>query len=149
MTFGRGPLGGNEEERLRTGVRRLAERITVPEGRLGMRGRRVRARRVESDASVMATVRERMAHRPTRAIAGVVLLAILITTVLGVVTPSRAIASSSILTIIEGNVQVQETPGAPFKPGQDGQTLKAGMTVQASSNARAVLTFEDGSTVEL
>src|SRR6266508_58700 len=150
MTRGFGPSDPNEEEqRLRSGIHQLAGRISVPQGRLGGRGRRVRARRNELDIGMMTMLRERMGHRPTRALAGVVLLAIVITTVLGVVTPSRAIASSSILTVIGGEVLVQETPESPFRIGSDGETLKAGMTVQSKTDARAVLTFEDGSTMEL
>ncbi|MBI2983077.1 MAG: FecR domain-containing protein, partial [Chloroflexi bacterium] len=150
MTRGFGPSDPNEDERkLGLGIRGLANRIAVPEGRLGSRGRRVRARRGENEVAVMSVLRERMGHRPTRAIAGVVLLAILVSTVLGVITPSRAIAASSILTIIDGEVLVQPTPEEPFRAGSDGEELKAGMRVETKANARAVLTFEDGSTMAL
>src|SRR5262249_48800632 len=108
-----------------------------------------RARRAEPQVALLDLLRERLAHRPTRAIAGVVMLAILITTTLGVITPSRAIASSSILTVISGEVDVQPTPDAEYRKGSDGETLKAAMRVQAKDDARAVLTFEDGSTMEL
>src|SRR5579859_113875 len=108
----------DEEKRLSEGLRGLADRISVPSNALGRRPRRVRARRFEAELGVMQVVRERMGHRPTRAIAGVVLLAILVTTTLGIITPSRAIASSSILSVIAGDVQVQPTPDATFRKGQ-------------------------------
>src|SRR3972149_3303606 len=63
--------------------------------------------------------------------------------------PAPAIASGSILSIPDGEVLVQETPESEIRPGEDGETLKAGMTVESKGDARAVLTFEDGSTLEL
>ncbi|MDE3112707.1 MAG: FecR domain-containing protein, partial [Chloroflexota bacterium] len=140
----------DEERQLGERLRSMADRISVPTNALGRRPRRVRARRSEAETGVLQIVRERMAHQQTRAVAGVVLLAILVTTTLGIITPSRAVASSSILTVISGNVLVQPTPDAALRKGVDGETLKAGMTVQAvAPDGRAVLTFEDGSTNEL
>src|SRR3990172_2982185 len=92
---------------------------------------------------------ERQLGQRLRAAPHFFMLAIFITTSLGVITPSRAIASSSILSILDGEVLVQETPESEIRPGEDGETLKAGMTVESKGNARAVLTFEDGSTMEL
>ncbi len=143
------PIDPEEERRFGDRFRAAADRIVVPVQPLGRRTRRVRAHRAEPDVPLLGLLRERLADRPTRAIAGIVMLAILVTTTLGVITPSRAIASSSILTIISGEVLVQPTPDAVFRPGADGETLKAGMTVESKDDARAVLTFEDGSTMEL
>src|SRR3990170_551511 len=139
----------DEERQLTERLRSAADRIGVPASPLGRR-QRVRARRTgQPEIGALEMLRQRMGHAPTRAIAGIVMLAILVTTVLGVITPSRAIAASSILTIIDGEVLVQEAPELEFRPGVDSETLKAGMSVEAKLDARAVLTFEDGSTMEL
>jgi len=99
---------------------------------------------------MVQVLRAGMRRRPALTIAGVVVLAVLATAVRFGVAPSRAIASSSILSVISGDVLVQPAPGAPLRAGQDGEAVKAGMTVQAKApNGRAVLTFEDGSTEEL
>ena len=84
----------DEEKRLSDGLRGLGDRISVPSNALGRRPRRLRARRTAAEIGVMQVVRERMGHRPTRAIAGVVLLAIRVTTTLGIIPSSRAIAWS-------------------------------------------------------
>lgn len=86
-----------------------------------------------------------------RARAAVVLLAMLVVTAgLVVTTSDRPIASAPILSVLGGEVVVRPAADAPSRAGQDGETLTTGASVQTQGpSGRAVLTFRDGSTVEL
>ncbi len=91
-----------------------------------------------------------MRDRRTLAVAGITVLAVVAATIGIRSTSNSATASTAILSVISGDVLVRPAPGVPLRAGQDGEALKAGMAVEAKApNGRAVLTFEDGSTVEL
>ncbi|MEK7284238.1 MAG: FecR family protein, partial [Chloroflexota bacterium] len=139
----------NDERDLQQRLRSAADRISVPNRPLRAGGHGVGRPTGNGSQSPLDFMRERMAHAPTRAISGIVMLAMVVTTILGVVAPSRAIASSSLLTIIGGEVQLSDAPGEPFRVAEDGAVLRAGMTVKAGTDGRAVLTFEDGSTMAI
>lgn len=69
----------------------------------------------------------------------------------GALTPTNervAFGASTTLTIISGSILVRH-PSGDFGPAEDGMILSAGDTVRTSSDARAVLTYFEGSTVEI
>ena len=69
----------------------------------------------------------------------------------GVLAPKSqrvALGASTTLTIISGPIFVQH-PGRDFAPADDGVVLGPGDTVKTGADARAVLTYFEGSTVEI
>jgi len=69
----------------------------------------------------------------------------------GVLTPKNqqvAFGASTTLTIITGPVFVRHAPG-DFGPADDGSVLGPGDTVKTGPGSRAVLTYFEGSTVEI
>jgi len=63
--------------------------------------------------------------------------------------PSPAEASFTTLSVISGTVEVRDEGANDFRPAVDGETLEVGDTVRTGSEARAVITFFEGSTVEM
>jgi hypothetical protein len=63
--------------------------------------------------------------------------------------PSGVQAATIILTVLSGDVQVREAGSDVLRPAVDGEELRAGDGVRTGGAARAVVTFFDGSTVEL
>jgi hypothetical protein len=63
-------------------------------------------------------------------------------------SPSPALASGCTLSILSGSVEVQ-VPERDGKQGADGMTLDIGTRVRTASDASALLTFFDGSTLKL
>jgi hypothetical protein len=63
-------------------------------------------------------------------------------------SPSPALASGCTLSILSGSVEVQ-VPERNGKQGADGMTLDIGTRVRTASDASALLTFFDGSTLKL
>ena len=63
-------------------------------------------------------------------------------------SPSPALASGCTLSILSGSVEVQ-APEGNGKQGADGMTLDIGTRVRTASDASALLTFFDGSTLKL
>jgi len=63
-------------------------------------------------------------------------------------SPSPALASGCTLSIFSGSVEVQ-VPEGNGKQGADGMTLDIGTRVRTASDASALLTFFDGSTLKL
>ena len=68
----------------------------------------------------------------------------------GVLAPNQRVAfgASTTLTIITGPVFVRHAPGE-FGPADDGSILGPGDTVKTGPGSRAVLTYFEGSTVEI
>ena len=65
-----------------------------------------------------------------------------------IVTGGRSAASSSVVTILAGSASVAHR-GATFGPAVDGELVTAGDRVQTAPASHAVITFFDGSTLEL
>ena len=63
-------------------------------------------------------------------------------------SPSPALASGCTLSVLSGSVEVQ-VPEGNGKQGADGMTLDIGTRVRTASDASALLTFFDGSTLKL
>lgn len=70
--------------------------------------------------------------------------------VTGVIAPGggAALGASTTLTIIGGDVQVSRQ-GAPFAAATDGAVLAPGDIIRTAADARAVLTYFEGSTVSI
>ncbi len=65
-----------------------------------------------------------------------------------IVTGGRSAASSSTVTLLAGSASVARGGGA-FRPAVDGELVTAGDRVQTAAASHAVITFFDGSTLEL
>lgn len=64
-------------------------------------------------------------------------------------SPKSTYATSTVLSILGGqNVSVAQTTDA-WVPAEDGQTLEAGWSVKTGANSYALITFFDGSTMEI
>jgi hypothetical protein len=61
----------------------------------------------------------------------------------------RAIGAATTVTIISGDVQVQHGATGSFVRATDGEVLAAGDTIRTADDARAVLTYFEGSTVSI
>lgn len=68
----------------------------------------------------------------------------------GVIAPGggAALGASTSLTILSGEVQVSHA-GGPFAPAADGAVLGPGDVIRTAADARAVLTYFEGSTVAI
>src|SRR5687768_7297468 len=68
----------------------------------------------------------------------------------GVIAPGggAALGASTTLTIIGGDVQLSRQ-GAPFESATDGAILSPGDIIRTAVDARAVLTYFEGSTVAI
>ena len=78
---------------------------------------------------------------------GVVTLFVLVPAIL-VITQSRTQAASTVLTILDGQAAVARG-AADFVPGRDGDLLNGGDRVRTDAASHALVTFFDGSTIEL
>ena len=70
----------------------------------------------------------------------------------GIFTPKNtrvALGASTTLSIISGEVQVRHGAAGSFVTAEDGAILGPGDTVRTGADARAVLTYFEGSTVEI
>jgi hypothetical protein len=67
---------------------------------------------------------------------------------IAIVFPTQALGSSSTLEVLDGVVAVSHD-GNSFAMGQDGDTLQQGDVIRTGQGAHAVLTFFDGSVIEL
>ncbi len=63
--------------------------------------------------------------------------------------PSTALASFTTLSVISGTVEVQDEGTSEFRPAVDGETLEVGDTVRTGPESRALVTFFEGSTLEM
>ena len=90
-------------------------------------------------------------RRPTRVAmlaAFVVAFVIVATGLVGLLFPATAAASSSSLEVLDGIVAISRD-GAQFVEGRDGDLLQQGDVIRTGDESHAVLTFYDGSTVEV
>ncbi|MDQ2951921.1 MAG: FecR domain-containing protein [Chloroflexota bacterium] len=87
-----------------------------------------------------------------RFLAGTVVLAMLMGLGLGVtgvfVSSAKAYSASTSLTVLSGDVSVRHGVG-DFVAARDGDVLSEGDTIRTSPDARAVLTYFEGSTVTI
>ena len=88
-----------------------------------------------------------------RASVGGVLMSFVLAMVIGVtgvIAPGggAALGASTTLTVIGGDVQLSRQ-GAPFEAATDGAVLSPGDIVRTAADARAVLTYFEGSTVSI
>src|SRR4030042_2266066 len=63
--------------------------------------------------------------------------------------PSGAQAATTILSVISGEVLVQDAGAATPRPAVDGEVVQQGDRVITKADSRAVITFFEGSTQEL
>jgi hypothetical protein len=61
----------------------------------------------------------------------------------------RAFAAATTVTIISGDIQVRHGASASFVSATDGEVLVSGDTLRTGDDARAVLTYFEGSTVSI
>ena len=90
--------------------------------------------------------------RRVRLVVGVVAVGLVLAIVLGsagLFGGSKALGSSTTVSVIGGNVQVRHGAGGAFVAAIDGEVLQAGDAIRTDSDARAVLTFFEGSTVTI
>ena len=90
-------------------------------------------------------------RRPLRiaALAGLVVAFVLVTTgIIATLFPATAAASSSSLEVLDGIVALSHD-GTTFTEGHDGDLVQQGDVVRTGSASHAVLTFYDGTTVEV
>ncbi len=96
-----------------------------------------------------------MGTRRLRIAVGAVGLSFLLAVILGVTgvlvprSSRTALGASTTISIISGDVLVRHARAADFVAVQDGDILVAGDTVRTGTDARAVLTYFEGSTVEI
>jgi hypothetical protein len=62
---------------------------------------------------------------------------------------SPAQASFTTLSIISGTVEVRDEGTDEFRPAEDGETLEVGDSVRTRPDSRALITFFEGSTLEM
>jgi hypothetical protein len=74
--------------------------------------------------------------------------ALVMTGVLALMFPTQALGSSSTLEVLDGVVAVSHD-GNTFALGQNGEMLQQGDVIRTGEGAHAVLTFFDGSVIEL
>jgi hypothetical protein len=78
---------------------------------------------------------------------GLVLIIVSAFSINSFMSPSPALADGCTLSIISGNVEISGQAGS--QSGTNGMTLNAGTRVKTGTDSSALLTFFDGSTVEL
>ena len=80
---------------------------------------------------------------------GVIALAAVLLVRFVLLGPSPAEASFTTLSVVSGTVEVRENDTKDFRPAVDGEALNVGDTVRTGPDARAVITFFEGSTAEM
>jgi hypothetical protein len=82
----------------------------------------------------------------------VFLVPVLFSLVLGVSSCAKKVAAFSpltVLSIVGGNVEIQQPGATSWTIGKEGITLETGDKVKTDAGATATITFFDGSTIEL
>ncbi|HKY51511.1 MAG TPA: FecR family protein [Candidatus Limnocylindria bacterium] len=74
--------------------------------------------------------------------------ALVMTGAIAIMFPTQALGSSSTLEVLDGVVAISHD-GSVFTLGQDGDMLQEGDVIRTGEGAHAVLTFFDGSIIEL
>jgi len=89
--------------------------------------------------------------RRLRRVIAVVVAAFVVFMALGITGTfgGRALGAATTVTIISGEVQVRHAAASAFVTATDGEVLVAGDTVRTGDDARAVLTYFEGSTVSV
>ena len=64
-------------------------------------------------------------------------------------TKAAAFSPLTVLSIVGGNVLVQKPNASDWNVGKEGTTLEAGDKIKTDTGATAVITFFDGSTIDL
>ena len=75
-------------------------------------------------------------------------LALVMTGAVALLFPTQALGSSSTLEVLDGVVAVSHD-GSSFAMGRDGDLMQEGDVIRTGESAHAVLTFFDGSVIEL
>lgn len=88
-----------------------------------------------------------MMPRRLAALGVVVALTIGLGVAFGLLTRQQVSASTTLLTVIDGAAEVAS--GGDFAAATDGQVLRIGDQVRTAAQSHAVITFFDGSTIEL
>src|SRR5438034_11624734 len=78
----------------------------------------------------------------------IAVLALVMTGAVALLFPTQALGSSSTLEVLDGVVAVSHD-GNTFVIGQDGEMVQQGDVIRTGEGAHAVLTFFDGSVIEL
>ena len=92
-----------------------------------------------------------MVSKRLRFCVGTMMLALVLAVALGTtgnVSNAKAFGASTSLTILSGDVTVRHGSGA-FVAAVDGETLSEGDAVRTAADARAILTYFEGSTVTI
>ena len=92
-----------------------------------------------------------LVSRKLRFFVGTMMLALVLAVALGTtgnVSNAKAFGASTSLTILSGDVSVRHGNGA-FVAAVDGETLNEGDAVRTAAQARAILTYFEGSTVTI
>ena len=92
-----------------------------------------------------------MVSKRLRFFVGTMMLALVFAVALGAtgnVSNAKAFGASTSLTILSGDVSVRHQSGA-FVAAVDGETLNEGDAVRTAADARAILTYFEGSTVTI
>lgn len=92
-----------------------------------------------------------MVSKRLRFFVGTMMLALVLAVALGTtgnVSNAKAFGASTSLTILSGDVSVRHGNGA-FVAAVDGETLSEGDAVRTAADARAILTYFEGSTVTI
>jgi len=83
-----------------------------------------------------------------RVLIAAVIAAIIVVPAALVITQQRAASASTILSILDGSASIARG-GATFAAAADGDVVNAGDRVQTADRSHAVVTFFDGSTLEI
>ncbi len=82
----------------------------------------------------------------------ILLVTVLFSLILGLsscATKVAAFTPLTVLSIVGGNVEIQQPGTTNWSNGKEGTTLEAGDKVKTDPGATATITFFDGSTIEL
>jgi hypothetical protein len=86
---------------------------------------------------------------PVIGIVVLVIASMLFSNMFGLWSPSPVLAKPCILSTLSGGVKLQEADSDVWISGTDGMILGSGSRIKTDSDSHALLTFFDGSTIEL
>jgi hypothetical protein len=86
---------------------------------------------------------------PVIGIVVLVVASMLFSNMFGLWSPAPVLAKPCILSTLSGSVKLQEPDSDVWVSGTDGMILDCGSRIKTASNSHALLTFFDGSTIEL
>jgi hypothetical protein len=82
-------------------------------------------------------------------VAAVIVVAAVLVVKFVLLGSSAAQASFTTLSVISGTVEVQDEGAGDFRSAEDGETLDVGDRVRTGPDSRALITFFEGSTLEM